>query len=62
MICFKEEIVITQDEEFKEQYLELYTKENGWRRTDTTTTITLKREQWLNLEPRYMRYETGEEE
>ena len=60
MICFKEEIIITQDEEFKEQYLKIYSEENGWQRTETTTTISLKRVQWLSPYPRYIADEIGE--
>ena len=51
MICYKEEIVLTQNEcdELKQAYLEYCTKEKGWQIQETTTTITFKREQWFKF-------------
>ena len=52
MICYKEEVIITQNEcdGIKQAYLEYCTKEKGWQIQETTTTITFKREQWLKCD------------
>lgn len=51
MICFKEEIILTQNEcnELKQAYLEYYTKEKGWQISETTTNITFKKERWFSF-------------
>ena len=62
MICYKEEIVLTQNEcyEIKQAYLEYCTKEKGWQISETTTTITFKKEQWFKFNNENS--ETGENE
>ena len=52
MICYKEEVIITQDEcdGIKQAYLEYCTKEKGWQISETTTYIAFKKKQWLKLD------------
>ena len=51
MICFKNEITLTQNEcsEIKQAYLKYCTKEKGWQISETTTTITFTQIQWFGF-------------
>lgn len=50
MITIEEKISVSQDDPLAEQIENKLTEQDGWHMTETTTSKTFKRIQWIGME------------